>query len=170
METKRKSESDKSDDITDSHNSNNTNPAAVNVLKSRKTLDSKIEIEKQWEQMSRRIRMDVDLATTSVMRAIYGQLGLLMSALINDPKDVNYIKIVSARVYQNMAICISQRYELGRHVHWISDRAIYIRDIMLVSEACLQRKVSYDTYLRDSRLHMDLCSRGGILPAKPPGC
>lgn len=94
-----------------------------------------------------------------------------MTALINDPHNVAYVHTVSGRIYQSMVLYIGQRYELGYPMHyWVEHRAPYIRDIMYAADACLRRQLPFDKYLSASRSHMDLCSRGGIHPSKPPGC
>lgn len=111
-----------------------------------------------------------DVAVNSGLSVMYRQLGLLMAALINNPRNVDYVRTISSRVYQTMVLHIRQWSELGSRVYWVEDRVSYIRDIMIAADAYLQQKLPFDTYLRDSRLQMDLCSRGGIKPPKPPGC
>lgn len=114
--------------------------------------------------------ISMDMAANSVVSVIYRQLGLLMAALINNPQNVVYVRTISSRVYQTMVLHIRQWSELGSRVHWVEDRVVHIRDIMIAADSYLQQKLPFDTYLRDSRLQMDLCSRGGMKPSKPPGC
>lgn len=114
--------------------------------------------------------MLVDVNINAQLQTIYDQIGLLMAALINNPKNVTYVLDTSARVHQTMVLCLGRCSEIGYHVSWIHARLIYIRGILEAAHACLHCQVSYETYLRDSRYHMDLCSRNGTTPSKPPGC
>lgn len=110
------------------------------------------------------------LSTSANLQLLYDQVGTLMAALVNNPKDVRYVRDTSARVYQTMVLLLRRCAEVGSQVVWIQTRVVYIRDVMEAAHACLHSRVSFETYLRQSRLHMDLCSRGGIKPTKPPGC
>lgn len=110
------------------------------------------------------------LSVDSTFRSIYSLIGILMTALINNPKDVKYVRHLSARVYESMACLMTRWSEIGHQLIWIQVRIAHVRDIMVAADACLQSTITFDNYLTLSRCHMDLCSRGGVCPTKPPGC
>lgn len=114
--------------------------------------------------------MSLDMDVNVMLKFIYNQLGLLMAALINAPKDVSYVHSISSSIYHNMVLTLRYWSEIGRQVIWVQTRVTYIRDIMEAADACLRSKLSYETYLQSSRVCMDLCSRGGVQPPRPPSC
>lgn len=112
----------------------------------------------------------LDMEVNVMLKCIYNQLGLLMAALINAPKDVSYVHSISSSIYHNMVLILRYWSEIGRQVVWVQTRVTYIRDIMEAADACLRSKLPYETYLQSSRVCMDLCSRGGVQPPRPPSC
>lgn len=108
------------------------------------------------------------LEVNAMLRAMYHQLGLLMCSLINNPRDVVYVRNVSNAVLHSMALFLTRWTELGRQVIWVQSRVSHVRDILETADAHLQAKVSFDAYLAHSRTYMDLCTRGGAYPCKPP--
>lgn len=101
---------------------------------------------------------------------IYAQLGVLMAALINSPHNVAHIHALSKHLYRAMGIAVSHALEVGAALPWVADRLAYVRHIMCASAQRLQQRISQDHFIQHSRSYMDMCSRAGVMPPKPPGC
>lgn len=105
---------------------------------------------------------------TGTFKTIYDHLGLLMAALINDPKNVTYVYTTSSTLYHAMVLFLRHWSEIGHQVVWVQMRITYIRDIMEAAHACLRSQLPFEVYIESSRSYMDLCSRGGVPSSQPP--
>lgn len=145
-------------------------PEGADLLQTETTLQASEETEPEIPmRRSRGLRtMSLDMNVNVRLKSIYNQLGLLMAALINSPKDVSYAHSISSAIYHNMVLFLRYWSEIGCQVLWVQTRVTYVRDIMEAADACLRSKLPYETYIQSSRAHMDMCSRGGVTPPRPP--